>query len=49
MPFPDAKDPGSVPTIFDMLQNQFGLKLKAGKDPVNVLVIDHTDKIPTGN
>jgi hypothetical protein len=49
MPFPDSKDPGSVPAIFDMLQNQFGLRPKAGKDPVSVLIIDHADKIPTGN
>ncbi len=49
MPFPDTKDPGSIPTIFDMLQDQFGLKLRASKDPVDVLVVDHADKVPTGN
>ena len=39
VPFPGTPDPGT-PTIFDMLQDQFGLKLKAAKDPVKVLVVD---------
>ena len=33
-------DPGSAPDLFTALQEQFGLKLRAGKDPVQVLVID---------
>ena len=42
MPFPDAKDPG-VPTIFQMLEEQFGLQLKSAKDPVQVLVVDSAE------
>jgi uncharacterized protein (TIGR03435 family) len=41
----------SVPgaSIFTAVQEQLGLKLEARKDPVEMLVIDHVEKIPTGN
>jgi uncharacterized protein (TIGR03435 family) len=54
---PDAR-PGeggattdSVPgaSIFTAVQEQLGLKLEACKSPVEILVIDHVEKIPTGN
>jgi bla regulator protein blaR1 len=38
MPFPDTPDPGT-PTLFEML-DQLGIKLKAAKAPVKVLVVD---------
>jgi uncharacterized protein (TIGR03435 family) len=44
VPFPDAKSRGSVPTLFEAVQDQLGLKLKAAKDPVDVLIIDHAEK-----
>jgi uncharacterized protein (TIGR03435 family) len=44
VPFLDAKSPGSVPTLFDAVQDQLGLKLKATKDPVDVLIVDHAEK-----
>jgi uncharacterized protein (TIGR03435 family) len=44
----EAND-SSLPTLFTALQEQFGLKLQSQKVPVNMLVIDHADKIPTEN
>ena len=48
---PSATDPGSgLPNIFNALEKQLGLKLVKAKDvPVDVIVIDHAEKIPTGN
>jgi uncharacterized protein (TIGR03435 family) len=43
----DASDPLG-PAIFAALQAQLGLKLEAGKGPVELLVIEHVEK-PTGN
>jgi uncharacterized protein (TIGR03435 family) len=46
-----ATDPGSgLPNIFNALEKQLGLKLVKVKDvPVDVIVIDHVEKVPTGN
>ena len=44
-----APDADSGPTIFSALQVQLGLKLEQKKGPVDRLVIDHADKVPTGN
>jgi len=46
-----ASDPGSgLPDIFTALEKQLGLKLvKVKAVPVDVLVIDHVEKAPTGN
>jgi uncharacterized protein (TIGR03435 family) len=37
------------PTIFTALQEQLGLKLEARKVPVEILVIDHVEKVPSEN
>ena len=37
------------PTIFDALQEQLGLKLVQKKGSTELLVIDHIEKVPTGN
>jgi uncharacterized protein (TIGR03435 family) len=39
---------GSWPSIFAAIQEQLGLKLEAGKGPVEIIVIDHVEK-PSGN
>jgi uncharacterized protein (TIGR03435 family) len=42
-----AAEPGTG--IFDAVQSQLGLKLVAAKVPVETLVIDHLEKVPTEN
>jgi uncharacterized protein (TIGR03435 family) len=45
-----ANEPNSsLADFFTALQEQLGLKLESQKVPVNFLVIDHVDKIPTEN
>jgi uncharacterized protein (TIGR03435 family) len=44
---PDAAEP--LPDIFSALQSQLGLKLEPKKVPVEVFVVDHMEKTPTGN
>ena len=39
----------TLPDIFTALQEQLGLKLESAKVPVDFLVIDHVDRVPTEN
>jgi uncharacterized protein (TIGR03435 family) len=42
-----ASDPG--PTIVQALQDQLGLRVESKKGPVDFLVVDHAEKLPTEN
>jgi uncharacterized protein (TIGR03435 family) len=42
-------DASSRPSIFTAVKEQLGLQLKAVKVPLEMLVIDRVEKIPTGN
>jgi uncharacterized protein (TIGR03435 family) len=44
-----ADDEPDGPTIFDAVQDQLGLKIEKRKGPVQMLMVDHADKVPTEN
>jgi uncharacterized protein (TIGR03435 family) len=45
---PAASEPDGV-TLFDALQSQLGLKLEPRKYPMDILVIDKVERVPTEN
>jgi uncharacterized protein (TIGR03435 family) len=47
-PAPNPSDMAG-PSLFTALQEQLGLKLEQKKGPVDLLVIDHLEKVPTEN
>jgi uncharacterized protein (TIGR03435 family) len=44
----DAADE-SGPNLVTAVQQQLGLKLNPGKVPLDVLIVDRADQVPTGN
>jgi uncharacterized protein (TIGR03435 family) len=40
---------GDSASVFNLIQQQIGLKLEAKKGPVEIIVIDYVNKIPTAN
>lgn len=44
---PDRAD--QVSGLIVLLRDQLGLKLEGGKQPVEVLVVDHAERTPTAN
>jgi uncharacterized protein (TIGR03435 family) len=47
-PLPDGQS-DTASTFFDAIRQQLGLQLKESKAPLDVLVVDHMDKVPTAN
>jgi uncharacterized protein (TIGR03435 family) len=45
---PSAADPCGAPPFLTAVQQQLGLKMEAGKGPVEIIVIDHVER-PSGN
>ena len=45
----DDKPDAEGPDIFAALREQLGLRLEKGDAPVNTLVVDHVDRVPTEN
>jgi uncharacterized protein (TIGR03435 family) len=43
------QDPNAGPSIFTAIQDNLGLRLEAQRAPLDVLVIDHVEKIPVEN
>lgn len=49
-PRPEIHDESAdAPSIFTALQEKLGLKLDSTKAPVDILIIDHAEKVPTEN
>jgi uncharacterized protein (TIGR03435 family) len=46
---PDIEEASAMPSLFTALRETLGLELKAQRIPVQVLVIDHIDRVPTDN
>lgn len=46
---PDIEQDSTLPSLFTALRETLGLELKPQQIPVEVLVIDHIDRTPTGN
>ncbi|MGA3017843.1 MAG: TIGR03435 family protein [Bryobacteraceae bacterium] len=47
---PDAPvDIAPGPTVFSAIESQLGLKLEHRKGPLDVMVIDHAERVPVGN
>jgi len=46
---PDHNSDNQSPTIFTALQTQLGLKLEPKKLPIDLVIVDHVEKVPTDN
>jgi uncharacterized protein (TIGR03435 family) len=43
------QDPSGLPDLFGALEKQLGLKLEQRKLLINMVLVDHADKVPAGN
>jgi uncharacterized protein (TIGR03435 family) len=48
-PGDSGQDPVAGPSIFTALEEQLGAKMEVRKGPVEILVIDHVERVPTEN
>lgn len=46
---PEGTTDSSLPSLYTAVQEQLGLKLEPRKVPLELLVIDHAEKVPTEN
>jgi uncharacterized protein (TIGR03435 family) len=46
---PEGAADSALPSVFTAVQEQMGLRLEAQKVPVEMVVIDHIEKVPTEN
>ena len=44
-----AERANQIAALIDLLRDQLGIKLESGKQPVDVLVVDHAERTPTAN
>ena len=44
-----SAEPAPAPSLFDALQQTLGVRLQAQKVSVDVVVVDHAERVPTGN
>ena len=48
-PSPAAVDMTDTPSLFGAVREQLGLKLEARKGPMDVVSVDHANRVPIGN
>jgi bla regulator protein blaR1 len=44
-----AADSSSAPDFFTAVEKQMGLTLEAKKEPIDILIVDHAERVPTAN
>jgi uncharacterized protein (TIGR03435 family) len=39
----------AAPSLFTAVEEQLGLKIEARKEPIEIIVVDSAEKVPTAN